>query len=99
MPYAPHFFSSPSRNVIHFPSGLHSTRERPPRLVIGVSAVSVEPGLASTTKIWLVGSRSGSALRLLVNAIRDPSGDHDGDDSSNFDVVRRSSFLVATSNR
>ena len=27
MPYAPYFFSSPSRNAIHLPSGLHSSRD------------------------------------------------------------------------
>ena len=32
----------------------------------------------------LDGSRSGSSLRLLVNAMRVPSGDHDGDASSAF---------------
>src|SRR5687768_16473693 len=81
MPYALNFFSSPSRNAIHFPSGLHSRRPLP-RLSIGVSAVSADPGRASATKTWLDGSRSGSALRLLVKAMREPSGDQEGDDSS-----------------
>ena len=73
--------------------------QRPPRLVAGVSAFSVDPGFASATNNWLDGSRSGSSWRLLVNAMRVPSGDHDGDDSSALPVVSRSSFLVAMSNR
>src|SRR5262245_20048691 len=81
IPYAPHCFSSPSRNAIHRPSWLHSALPRPPRLVIGESALSVDPGFASATNSWLDGSRSGSGLRLLMNAIRVPSADHDGDDS------------------
>ena len=35
MPYASYFFSSPSRNAIHLPSGLNSGLPRPPRLAIG----------------------------------------------------------------
>ena len=39
-------------------------RPRPPRLVGGVSAFSVEPGFASATNIWLDGSRSGSVVAI-----------------------------------
>src|SRR5258706_15260618 len=99
MPYAPYFFSSFSRNAIDFPSGLHSVLPRPPRLVVGDSAVSVDPALASITNSWLDGSRSGSPWRLLANAIRVPSGDQEGDDSSALPLVNRSSFLAATSKR
>src|SRR5688572_15146029 len=94
MPYDANFLSSLSRKAIHFPSGLHSGSERPPRLSIGVSAVSVDPGRASTTKTWLMGSRSGSGWRLLMNAMRVPSGDQDGDDSSTVPFVSRSSDFV-----
>src|SRR5262249_4032852 len=61
MLYAPYFLSSPSRKVIQRPSWLHSTRDRPARLVGGVNCFSVTPGFASATNIWLDGSRSGSA--------------------------------------
>src|SRR5258706_8727356 len=99
MPYAPYFFSSFSRNAIHLPSGLHSGLPRPPRLVIGDSAFSVDPGFESTTNSWLEGSRSGSELRLLVKAMRVPSGDQEGDPSSALPPVSRSSFFDARSNR
>src|SRR5256885_3484877 len=81
MPYAPYFFSSPSRNAIHLPSELHSALPRLPRLVAGDNALSAAPALASTTNSCDEGSRSGSGARLLMNAIRVPSGDHDGDAS------------------
>src|SRR5439155_15122274 len=99
MPYAPYFFSSFSRNAIDFPSGLHSALPRPPRLVVGDSAFSVDPALAAITNSWLDGSRSGSSWRLLVNAMRVPSGDQDGDDSSALAVVSRSTVFEARSNR
>ncbi len=91
--------SSPSRNAIRFPSALHSGLPRPPRLVTGVSAFSVDQAFASTTNSWLDGSRSGSSLRLLMNAMRVPSGDHDGEDSSALPAVSRSKFFDPMSNR
>src|SRR5690349_1590127 len=99
MPYAPYFFSSPSRNAIHLPSGLHSGLPRLPRLVAGANAFSVDPGVASITNSWDDGSRSGSGARLLMNAMRAPSGDHDGDASSAVPFDRRSSFFDSRSNR
>ena len=99
MPYAPYFFSSFSRKAIHLPSGLHSGLPRPPRLVAALSAFSVDPAFASMTNSCADGSRSGSGLRLLVKAMRVPSGDHDGEPSSALPPVSRSSFFDARSNR
>src|SRR5579883_33351 len=101
--YAPHFFSSPSRNASHFPSGDHSTLPpRPPPLapisLTSVIAFSAAPGWEGATYTCAPGVRSGSSRWLLVNAIHFPSGDQEGPPSSHFFwVVRRSVFFVARS--
>src|SRR5262249_5226288 len=83
--YQMSFGSPPRRYAIHLPSGLNDGDRSEPVQV--VSWRGAAPFFGSTTKMSLLSLASGLSVRLALNAISWPSGDHTGAPSSHASAV------------
>ena len=96
-PYQRSFGSQPATYAIVWPSGLKTGAESRPGLV--VTTCGIAPSRASTTKMSVFSERSASgSVRLLTNAMRVPSGDQAGFESSKGPELSWKEVFFATSN-